>query len=189
MSELTEIRWHGRGGQGTVTAAKLFAETAISRGLHVQAFPEYGPERMGAPLRAFNRVSDNPITVHCSVTNPRIVIVVDPTLIGSVDIAEGTDEDAMFIINTTEEPETIKSRLEFTTQKVYCVPATKISIEHLGRPMPNTPLLGAVAKVSGLIDLDELVADVDKSFTKKFSSKIVNANIDAIKQAYQEVKG
>ena len=188
MSQLTEIRWHGRGGQGTVTAAKLFAETAISKGLHVQAFPEYGPERMGAPLRAFNRVSENAITIHCSVTNPTIVIVVDPTLIGAVDIAEGTDENAMFIINTTETPETIKSRLGFTNQKVYCVPATKISTDCLGRPMPNTPLLGAVAKVSGLIELDELVADVEKSFSKKFSSKIVSANIDAIKQAYEEVK-
>jgi pyruvate ferredoxin oxidoreductase gamma subunit len=189
MSQLTEIRWHGRGGQGTVTAAKLFAETAISRGLHVQAFPEYGPERMGAPLRAFNRVSDSAITIHCQVTNPKFVIVVDPTLIKAVNIAEGTDENAIFIINTNEEPEAIRSQLGFTTQQVYCVAATKISQEQLGRPMPNTPLLGAVAKVSGLIDLDGLIDDVKKSFEKKFSSKIVDANIEAIKQAYREVKG
>ncbi len=189
MSQLTEVRWHGRGGQGTVTAAKLLAESAISKGLHVQAFPEYGPERMGAPLRAFNRVSDDPITLHCQVTNPKIVVVVDPTLIGAVDIAEGTDENAVFLINTHETPEEIKSRLGFTTQKVYCVPATRISTKQLGRPMPNTPLLGALAKISGIFDLEGLIADVEENFGKKFSSGVVKANINAIKQAYEEVQG
>lgn len=186
MKTATEVRWHGRGGQGTVTAAKVFAETALSGGKYVQAFPEYGPERMGAPLRAYNRISANPINVHCQVTNPDIVVVVDSTLIQGAGILDGTNDDTVLVINTTDDPQAIKKQLG-VPNKVYTVNASKIALDTIGRPMPNTPMLGAMAKASGLISLDELINDVQKSFGKKFSEKVVNANIDAIKQAYEQV--
>lgn len=188
MKTATEVRWHGRGGQGTVTAAKVFAETALSAGKHVQAFPEYGPERMGAPLRAYNRISSDSIRIHCQVTNPDIVVVVDPTLLQGGNVTDGTNKDAMFVVNTSEDPQTIKDQLGLTTQKVYTVNAGKIALETIGRPMPNTPMLGAMAKVSGLITLDNLLADVKKGFSKKFSEKVVNANLNAIQRAFEEVK-
>ena len=187
MKTATEVRWHGRGGQGTVTAAKVFAETALSGGKHVQAFPEYGPERMGAPLRAYNRISSEPIRIHCQVTNPDVVVVVDPTLLQGGNVTDGTNEKAIFVVNTPEDSRTIKKQLGLTAQKVYTVNASKIALETIGRPMPNTPMLGAMAKVSGLITLDNLLADTKKGFSKKFSEKVVNANLQAIQQAFDEV--
>jgi pyruvate ferredoxin oxidoreductase gamma subunit len=187
--QFTEVRWHGRGGQGTVTAAKVLAETALSSGKYVQAFPEYGPERMGAPLRAYNRLSANPIYIHCQVTNPDVVVVVDPTLIGSVDVVEGTTEDALFIVNTNERAADIKKKLGLGKQRVYTVNATKIAMETIKRPLPNTPLLGAIAKVSGLINIDDLIDDLKASFSKKFTSQVVEANLEAVKRAYKEVTG
>jgi pyruvate ferredoxin oxidoreductase gamma subunit len=186
----TEVRWHGRGGQGTVTAAKVLAETALSTGKYVQAFPEYGPERMGAPLRAYNRLSDSPISIHCQVTNPNVVVVVDPTLIGSVNITEGTGEDAIFVVNTTEPAAEIRKKLRLgEKQKVYTVNATSIALETIKRPLPNTPLLGALAKVSGLINIDDLTKDLQQSFQKKFTKQVVDANLEAVSRAYQEVTG
>ncbi len=188
--QFTEVRWHGRGGQGTVTAAKVLAETALASGKYVQAFPEYGPERMGAPLRAYNRLSTDPIAIHCQVTNPDVVVVVDPTLIGSVDVTEGTPEDAIFIINTKEKAAEIRQKLGLDKgQKVYTLNATKIALDTIKRPLPNTPLLGALAKVAGLIDLDDLVDDLKRSFGKKFTEQIVTANLEAVKRAYEEVAG
>jgi pyruvate ferredoxin oxidoreductase gamma subunit len=190
QKQFTEVRWHGRGGQGTVTAAKVLAETALSSGKYVQAFPEYGPERMGAPLRAYNRLSDKPISIHCQVTNPDVVVVVDPTLMGSVDITEGTTGDAIFVINTTESAAEIRQKLGLDKQqKVYTLNATKIALETIKRPMPNTPLLGALAKVSGLIDIDDLLEDLKQSFEKKFTQQVVDANLEAIRKAYEEVTG
>ncbi len=187
--QITEVRWHGRGGQGTVTAAKVLAETALASGKHVQAFPEYGPERMGAPLRAYNRLSTKPITIHCQVTNPDVVVVVDPTLIGSVDVVEGTPDDALFIVNSNESTAEIKQRLGLVKQRVYTLNATKIAMETIKRPLPNTPLLGALAKVSGLINIDDLINDLKVSFGKKFTSQVVEANLEAVNRAYKEVAG
>jgi len=188
MKPYVEIRWHGRGGQGTVTAAKLLAETALSGGKYVQAFPEYGPERMGAPLRAYNRLSQEPIYAHCQVTNPDIVVVVDATLLDAVDVTEGCFRDAVFVVNTPEEPKKIKARLGDSFQ-VYTVDATKIALETIGKPLPNTPLLGALAKVSDLIELEKLLADLKKNFEKKFSAEVIEANVQAVLRAYKEVKG
>lgn len=190
MDNLKEVRWHGRGGQGTVTAAKIFAETATSGGKYVQAFPEYGPERMGAPLRAYNRISDNPIYMHCQVLEPNIVVVVDPSLIKKADmLLEGTNEETMFLINTPKGPAEIRNILLLKGGKVFTVDATKISLETLGRPIPNTPMLGAMARVSGLIELDHLLEQLKANFGKKFSQDVINNNIQAINRAYQEVIG
>lgn len=186
---MTEIRWHARAGQGAVTAAKVLAEASMAEGGNVQAFPEYGPERMGAPLRAYNRLSDKPLTMHCQVTNPNVVIVVDPSLIETLDVTEGTPEDAVFLINTTHTPEEMATKLGRPAEKVFTVDATQISIDCLGRPIPNTPLLGALVRATGLVKLETLVTDLAKTLGKKFPEKIVQGNTASVERAYKEVKG
>jgi pyruvate ferredoxin oxidoreductase gamma subunit len=188
MAENMEIRWHGRGGQGTVTAAKVFADACLSGGRHVQAFPEYGPERAGAPLRAFNRISDRELRLHCPVMNPNIVVVVDATLLDSIDIAAGVPDDAAFIINSSKDPKELRAKLHAKpSQRVFTVDATKIAVDTIGRPMPNATLIGALTKVSGLITIEAAMSDVEKSFGKKFSRKIIEGNIEATKRGYEEV--
>jgi len=186
---LVEIRWHGRGGQGTVTAAKVFADACLSGGRYTQAFPEYGPERAGAPLKAYNRIGSKELRLHCPVVKPNIVAVVDATLLDAIDITEGAPEDASFIINTSKEAKEIRAKIKAkATQKVYVIDATKISIDTIGRPMPNTPMVGALTKVSELLSLKAVTEDMEKSFGKKFSQKIIDGNIQAVSRGYGEVK-
>lgn len=188
MAENVEIRWHGRGGQGTVTAAKVFADACLSGGRHVQAFPEYGPERAGAPLRAFNRISDRELRLHCPVLNPNIVVVVDATLLDSIDIAAGVSDDGAFIINSSRDPRELREKLHAkASQRVFTIDATKIAVDTIGRPMPNATLVGALTRVSGLITIEAAMLDVEKSFGKKFSRKIIEGNMDATKRGYEEV--
>jgi len=189
MAETVEIRWHGRGGQGTVTAAKVLADACLSGGRHVQAFPEYGPERAGAPLRAYNRISSTELRLHCPVLEPNIVAVADATLLDSINTAEGAKEDTIFIVNTSRDPKEVREKLKAVqSQKVFTVDATKIAIDCFGRAMPNSPMLGAVCKVTGLITLEHLLEDVRNSFGKKFSQKIIDGNLEATKRGYEEVK-
>ncbi len=189
MSKLVEIRWHGRGGQGTVTAAKVLADACISGGRHVQAFPEYGPERAGAPLKAYNRISDKELRLHCPVVHPQVISIVDATLLDAIDVTEGATEDAVFVVNTTMEPSAIRNKLKAKeSQKVYTVDATKIAIDEIGRALPNSPILGTVARVTGLISLDALLDDVKKSFGKKFSQKIIDGNLRAVTRGYEEAR-
>ncbi len=188
MTEFLEVRWHGRGGQGTVTAAKVFADACLSGGRHVQAFPEYGPERAGAPLRAYNRISAKELRMHCPVLNPGIVVVADPTLLDSINVTEGTSDNAMFIVNSSKSPSVIRKKLKAgKSQRVFVLDATKISIDSFGRPMPNSPLVGALAKVSGALSLETVLEDVKKSFGKKFAKKIIDGNLEAAKRGYEEV--
>ena len=192
MADLLEIRWHGRGGQGAKTAALLLAESASDAGKYIQAFPEYGPERMGAPVQAFTRISNEPITRHCQVTDPAIVVVLDASLIGgSVDVTSGVPEGGIFVVNTGADPADIRRKLGVTTGKVYTVDANQIAMDTIGRPIPNTPMLGALIKVTGILEFDLLVKDTEAKLSKKFAGrpKIVEGNIKAIKRAYQEVKG
>src|SRR3990172_689720 len=189
MSEYIELRWHARAGQGAVTAAKALAEAAMSGGKFVQAFPEYGPERMGAPIRAYNRLSNNPISIYCQVLNPNVVVVIDPTLLTGENVTDGATEDAIYIINTDRSPEEIKKKLKTPKGKVYVVDATKIALETIGRPIPNTPILGAIAKVTDFLKIDNIKKEIESSFGKKFGKKIVEANHKAIERAYEEVKG
>jgi pyruvate ferredoxin oxidoreductase gamma subunit len=187
--KLVEIRWHGRGGQGTVTAAKVFADACLSGGRYTQAFPEYGPERAGAPLKAYNRIGSRELRLHCPVTKPNIVAVVDATLLDAIDITEGAPEDAAFIINTSKEPKEIRAKIKASaSQKVFTIDATAISVETIGRVMPNTPMVGALTKVSGLLSLESVIEDMSKSFGKKFSQKIIDGNIQAVTKGYGEVK-
>jgi pyruvate ferredoxin oxidoreductase gamma subunit len=189
MADTVEIRWHGRGGQGTVTAAKVLADACLSSGRHVQAFPEYGPERSGAPLRAYNRISSKELRMHCPVLKPNIVVVVDATLLDGIDVTEGAPDNAIFIVNSSKEPVEIREKLKAKpTQKVFTVDATRIAIDCIGRPLPNSPMVGALSKVSGLVSLDVILEDVRKSFGKKFSQKIIDGNLEATRRGYEEVK-
>ena len=189
MAETIEIRWHGRGGQGTVTAAKVLADACLSGGRQVQAFPEYGPERAGAPLRAYNRISEKTLRMHCPVLNPGVVAVVDASLLDAINVTDGAKDDAVFVVNTGKDPKEVRAKLKAKpSQKVFTVDASKIAIETIGRPMPNSSMLGAVNKATGIVSMQALLGDVKNSFGKKFAQKIIDANLAAVKRGYEEVK-
>ncbi|MBI4698547.1 MAG: 2-oxoacid:acceptor oxidoreductase family protein [Nitrospirae bacterium] len=189
MEKMVEIRWHGRGGQGTVTAAKVLADACLGGGRHVQAFPEYGPERAGAPLRAYNRVSDHELRMHCPVLHPKVVSIVDATLLDSINVAEGALDDAVFVVNTAKDPKEIREKLKAKPgQRVITLDATKIALDCIGRALPNAPMLGAINKAISVVPQNELVDAVRKSFGKKFAQKIIDGNLEATKRGYEEVK-
>ena len=188
MSQLTEIRWHGRGGQGVVTAGKLLAETALGTGQYFQAFPDYGPERMGAPIRAFTRLSSEPITIHSQIDRPGVVLVLDPTLLGQVPVAEGLHEDGVMVVNTSMSPTQVREITSFKTGKVFTVDASHIAIEELGREITNTPMLGAFAQATGLFEREALIEQVRTWFGKKISQEAIEANVRALKRAGEEIQ-
>ncbi len=191
MTELVEIRWHGRGGQGSKTASLLLGKVASDLGLNVQAFPEYGPERMGAPVLAFNRISEDKLTLHCQIEEPDFIVVLDPTLLDTVDVTENLAPDGKVIVNTQDEPEKCRKELQLQPGQVYTVDANRISNEELGRVLPNTPMLGALIKVTGIIPMEVFLKNIEEEFSTKFSSRqeVVQGNMKAIKRAAQEVKG
>lgn len=189
MSNLVEIRWHARGGQGAKTASTLLAESALSAGKYVQGFPEYGPERMGAPILAFNRIGDNPITIHSNVESPDVVMVLDPSLIGAVDVAEGLKDDGVIIINTTADPAELKTKLK-TKARVATVDASGISVATIGRDIPNTPMIGALLKANEFLPFESFLEQMKEDLGRKFHGRqaIVDGNLNAMRRAYQEVK-
>lgn len=191
MKDFVEIRWHGRGGQGAKTAALLFADSALSSGKYIQAFPEYGPERMGAPVTSFNRLSSKPILLHSGVINPDIVTVLDPTLMETVDVTEGMSQGGVLIINTNKSSDEVRKEFNIASSiKIYTVNASLISQETIGRDIPNTPMLGALVKVTGILDFKEMLEDMRRKLEKKFKSKpeVIEGNIKAIERSYNEVK-
>ncbi len=185
---LTEIRWHGRGGQGAKTAATLVAEVALNEGKYSQGFPEYGPERMGAPIRGYTRISEEPIRLHCPIAHPDVVVVLDATLLVTQNVAEGIGEDGAIIVNTPESPAAIRERLGIDHGRIYTVNATQIAIEEIGRPIPNTPMIGALIKVGAFLQLETVYKDIEKKFLKKLGERGVQGNINAVKRAYEEVQ-
>lgn len=191
MSNMLEIRWHGRGGQGAKTASLLLAEAAFDTGKYIQGFPEYGPERMGAPITAYNRISDEPITIHSNIYEPDYVIVVDESLIGVVDIANGAKESGAIIINSEKSPSEFAAMLPDYKGKIYTIDARKISMETLGKYFPNTPMLGAIVKISGVMPEETFIEAMQKSFNHKFKTKpaVIAPNMEAVKRALKEVKG
>lgn len=191
MSPILEIRWHGRGGQGAKTAAQLLAEAAAAVGKYIQGFPEYGPERMGAPVLAFTRISNTPIELHCHITEPNIVVVLDPTLLRRGDVTDGVPNDGIVLINTDQSPQELRRALSVNKQRVYTVNASRIAKETIGRPIPNTPLLGALIRVTDIMSLEQLLADTEKKLGRKFADcpQIVEGNLKAVQQAYKEVRG
>lgn len=188
MQQLTEIRWHARAGQGAVTAAKLVAETALELDRYIQAMPEYGPERMGAPIQAFTRISDDPIEIHNNIENPHVVVVLDESLLPIVDVSRGLREGGAIILNTSGSPADFAGKLVADGATIATVDASGISLATLRRDMPNTPMIGALAKVTGLFTLDQVLDHLAKTFGKKFSPEIIEANINAATRAYEEVQ-
>ena len=191
MGKLTEIRWHGRGGQGAKTAALLLADAAFNTGMYIQGFPEYGPERMGAPITAYNRISDERIKIHSNIYEPDYVVVVDESLISAIDVTSGLKETGAIIINTDKEPDEVKKHLKGYKGKVCTIDARKISEETLGRNFPNTPMLGAVVVVGNIMEPQKFLEDMKESFAHKFKTKpeIIEGNMKAIERAMQEVQG
>ena len=190
MNDLIEIRWHGRGGQGAKTASLLLADAAFNTGKYIQGFPEYGPERMGAPITAYNRISDKPITIHSNIYEPDYVVVVDDTLLETVPVTAGLKNTGAIVINTTKNAEEIKELLKGYEGKAYKIDARKISEEALGRYFPNTPMLAAIVKVSKVMSDEELLNDMKGSFKHKFAKKpeVIEGNMRALEMALNSVE-
>ena len=190
MNDLIEIRWHGRGGQGAKTASLLLADAAFNTGKYIQGFPEYGPERMGAPITAYNRISSSPITIHSNIYNPDYVVVVDDTLLESVNVTAGLKKEGAIIINTTKDADSIKSALKGYEGEIYTIDARKVSMEALGQYFPNTPMLAAIVKVSKIMTEEDFMQDMIGSFKHKFAKKpeVIEGNMKALELALKEVK-
>ncbi|WP_026893628.1 2-oxoacid:acceptor oxidoreductase family protein [Clostridiisalibacter paucivorans] len=187
--EIVEIRWHGRGGQGAKTGSLLLAEAAFATGKYIQGFPEYGPERMGAPITAYNRISNEKIRLHSNIYEPDYVVVVDESLIKDIDVTAGLKSEGAIVINSKKSPEEFRTHLNGYKGKVYCIDAHQISMDTIGRYFPNTPMLGAIAKVINIMDGDTFLDAIEKAFQHKFSTKpnLIKGNMDAVKLAFEEV--
>jgi len=187
--ETIEIRWHGRAGQGVVTAAATLADViSTEEDLHVQAFPEFGAEKRGAPILAFNRISKKPIRSHSQVYDPDIVVVTDPSLLGMVDVTSGAKEDAIFLMNTTFDIDLVRKKLSLGEKKIYALDAYTIAEQELGRAIPNVPMVSALVKVTGLMDLDKFKKNIRVSLGKKLRPEVVEKNMRTIDRAFEEVK-
>ena len=189
MNDLIEIRWHGRGGQGAKTASLLLADAAFNTGKYIQGFPEYGPERMGAPITAYNRISNSPITIHSNIYEPDYVVVVDDSLLEAVNVTEGLKETGAIIINTTKNKEEISKLLPNYKGGIYTIDAKTISIEALGKYFPNTPMLAAIGKVSDIMEEDAFIKDMLDSFKHKFAKKpeVIDGNMKALEMALKSI--
>jgi len=182
--KLKEIRWHGRGGQGAWTASEILAKAAILEGKKIQSFPEFGPERMGAPVNSYTRISEEPINLHCSVYEPDIVVVLDPTLLKTVPVTQGLKENGVLIINTQLTPPEVRKKLNLKTGKIWTVPATEIAIRILGRPITNTAMIGAVARATRVVGL----GSIEKATEERFPPNMAEKNIPIIREAYKEAR-
>ena len=190
MKDIVEIRWHGRGGQGAKTASLLLADAAFNTGKFVQGFPEYGPERMGAPITAYNRISSIRSTVHSNIYFPDYVVVVDETLLDSVDVTKGLKTEGAIVINSSKKPADLKAKLKGYTGRVCTIDAGRISEETLGKNFPNTPMLAAIVKISGVVPIEQFISDMEASFKHKFASKpqVIEGNMKALKRSMEEVQ-
>ena len=189
MEDLIEIRWHGRGGQGAKTASLLLADAAFNTGKYIQGFPEYGPERMGAPITAYNRISSKPITIHSNIYEPDYVVVVDDTLLESVPVTAGLKKSGAIVINTTKSADYLKKVLKGYDGGIYTIDARKLSMETLGKYFPNTPMLAAIVKVSKIMSDEDFINDMKGSFKHKFAKKpeVIDGNMKALEMALEEV--
>ncbi len=187
-NDLMQIRWHARGGQGAKTAADVVTQGAIRAGKYCQGFPEYGPERAGPPIRCYNRISTAPIKLHSAIYKPDMVVVLDSTLLEAEDLSKGLLEGGLMLINTTLTPEEAKAKFNLEGADVHTVDATSIALDTIGRNIPNMPMVGALVKVSGILNMDDVLEMLKESFAKKFGKEIIEKNLSAIKRAYEEVK-
>jgi pyruvate ferredoxin oxidoreductase gamma subunit len=186
---MIEIRWHGRGGQGAKTAALLLADVGFSAGLNVQGFPEYGPERMGAPITAYNRLNKDVIRIHSNIYEPDMVVVVDETLLKTVDVTSGLKKGGKLLINSNRPPKDVLEAFTGIDAEIYVVDAIDIAVRTIGKAIPNTPLLSAVVKLSGIMAHDEATIAIEEAFTEKFATKpeLVKGNMNAVKEAWNGV--
>jgi len=184
LKAIIEYRWHGRGGQGAWTASELLARTALFEGKYIQSFPEFGPERMGAPVTAFTRISTEPIRLHCAVYEPDVVVVLDPTLLKAVPVASGVGENGIFVVNSADEPAKVRESLKTKKGKLWTIPATQIALKILGMPITNTAMLGTVARATNVVSLES----VEKTVKERFRLDLAEKNFAVIKEAYQEAK-
>ena len=184
LKDITEFRWHGRGGQGSWTASEVLARTAIYEGKYIQSFPEFGPERMGAPVTAFTRISTKPIRIHCAVYEPDIVVVLDPTLLKTVPVTSGVNENGVIIINSADEPAEVRKTLKTEKGQLWTIPATQIALKILGMPITNTAMLGTVAKATNLVSLDS----IELILKERFRPDLAEKNFAVINEAYNEAK-
>ena len=184
MKDFMEFRWHGRGGQGSWTASEVLARTAIYEGKYIQSFPEFGPERMGAPVTAFTRISTRPIRIHCAVYEPDVVVVLDPTLLRTVPVTSGVSKDGIIIINSAEDPARVRETLKTDNGRLWTIPATQIALKILGMPITNTAMLGTVAKATNIVSLDS----VELTLKERFRPDLAEKNFAVIKEAYEEAK-
>ncbi len=185
MKNIYQIRIHSRGGQGAKTAAQILAEATISGGKFAQAFSEYGPERSGAPMKTFFRISDQPIRLHCDVESPDLILVVDPSLLDTIDVTEGLVNNGVVIVNCGNSPAEIKKKLKNKTCQVYNLDGSKIAMELFGKDIPNMPMLGAVVKVADLISCEQLIESVRKKFGRKLGEKLTEKNVETLKRGYE----
>lgn len=187
---MIEIRWHGRGGQGAKTASLLLADAAFNTGKYIQGFPEYGPERMGAPITSYNRISDEPIRIHSNIYEPDYVVVVDDSLLETVDVTSGLKESGAIIINSTKKAEDLRPLLKDYKGAIYTIDARKISLSTIGRYFPNTPMLAAIVKVSGIMSDEEFLEDMKSSFKHKFAKKpdVIDGNMKALEMTLAQIK-
>lgn len=190
MKNGIEIRWHGRGGQGAKTAALLLADVAFKTGQNVQGFPEYGPERMGAPITAYNRISKDLIRVHSNIYYPDLVVVVDETLLHSVHVTDGLKPDGAIIINTAKSAEDVRPLLKGFEGRVFTVDGRHISMETLGKNFPNSPMLAAAVAVSEIMPRDTFIREMRASYQHKFAKKpeVIDGNMRALEMAFDEVE-
>lgn len=189
MAEITEFRWHGRAGQGLITAVELLAQAALEEGLYFQAFPEFGAERTGAPMRAYSRFSRQPITLHCPVAEPHGVIILDSSLLKSENVFAGLLPGGFALVNTSRTPETLRQQTKLSGYRLYTVPASRIAREVIGRDMPNIPAIGALLQVIGLVNKDTMIRLVRARMSTRLAPKVVEANIQALEQASRELAG
>ncbi|MFO8081806.1 MAG: 2-oxoacid:acceptor oxidoreductase family protein [Armatimonadota bacterium] len=187
MAQLTEIRFHGRGGQGAKTAGYILAVAAAEEGWNINAFPEYGAERRGAPMKSYVRISDEPIRLRSGVRSPDVVVVLDDTLLATQNVTEGMEDSDILIVNTDQTPDEIREQLENPNVQLYVVDATQVAMDTIGRPIPNTPMLGAMVKAVDLVELDSLKAAVDVRLGGKLSQAAIESNYAALDRAYEEV--
>ena len=190
MTNIIEIRWHGRGGQGAKTVAEFLALVALNEGKYSQGFPEYGPERSGAPIKGYTRISEGPIKMHSAIYNPDIVLVLDSSLLDSVNVCDGLKEGGIVIINTTIPIPELEKKYSFLKGKeVWTLDANQIAKDEIGKAIPNMPILGALVKTSGVVKMESVINDIREEFTKKFSPKILEGNLIAVRRAFEEVSG
>jgi 2-oxoacid:acceptor oxidoreductase gamma subunit (pyruvate/2-ketoisovalerate family) len=184
LKNITEFRWHGRGGQGAWTASEVLARTAIYEGKYIQSFPEFGPERMGAPVTAFTRISTEPIRIHCAVYEPDVVVVLDPTLLKAVPVASGVSESGVIIVNSVDEPAKVRESLKTEKGTLWTIPATQIALKILGMPITNTAMLGTVARATAVVSLES----IERTIKERFRPDLAEKNFAVIKEAYQEAR-